>query len=157
EKSSSPAARDDAGRTRRAKPTARKQSRGRRSKEYAPSSIEASVPAFPPREERQPLEKMHVLLVLQERPVQRWNEFGGVLLLQGLGRNVLVEQKLQPVEQLARRRLLLEARHVADLIENVEGFRHQFLFDVGIVHVDDLLHRVAFGKLDVVEEAATKE
>src|ERR1700722_12185360 len=60
-----------------------------------------------PAQKRHPLEQMHVLLVLEQRAVQRRDQFLGVALAQRLWRNVLVEQKLEPVEQLRSGRLLL--------------------------------------------------
>src|SRR5262249_55038762 len=59
-----------------------------------------------PAQERQPLEQMHVLLVLEQRAVQRRDQLARVALAQLLRPDVLVEQQLQPVEQLRRRRLL---------------------------------------------------
>ena len=87
---------------------------------------------------------------------------GGISLrgsrsLQHFRRHVLVEQQLQPVQQLRRRRLLLQARHFAHLEEDPQRFFHQPLLDAGEMHVDDLVHRVDVGKLDVVEEAAAQE
>src|ERR1700744_6481688 len=54
---------------------------------------------LPPAEERQPLEQMHVLLVFQERAVQRRDQLAWIALPQHFRRDVLVEQELQPVEQ----------------------------------------------------------
>src|SRR5579862_4221976 len=58
-------------------------------------------------QEHELLEEVHVLLVLHQRPVERRD--GGLvpLLAQRLGRNVLGEEELQPVQQLGGRRLLL--------------------------------------------------
>ena len=100
---------------------------------------------------------MNVLLVFEQRAVQRRDELGRVFFLQRFRRNVFVQQQFQPIEQLGGGGLLLQARHIADLIKDVKGFGNELLLDVGIVHVDDFLHRVALGKLDVVEEAAAQE
>ena len=62
------------------------------------------------RHERDALEQVHVLLVLEQRAVQRRDQHLLVGALQRLGRNVLGEQQLQPVEELGGRRLLLQAR-----------------------------------------------
>ena len=51
---------------------------------------------------------MHVLLVLEQRAVQGRNQLLGVALAQSLWGYVLVEQELQPVEQLRGGRLLLQ-------------------------------------------------
>src|SRR5690242_6617539 len=83
----------------------------------------ASAP-LPPVQERQPLQEMHVLLALQERAVQRRDELAGIFRAQGLGRDVLYHQQLQPVEQLRGRRLLLEPGHLAHLVEDVERLAH---------------------------------
>ena len=60
---------------------------------------------------------MHVLLVLEQRAVQRRDQPLGVALAQGFGADVLDHQQLEPVEQFGRRRLLLEARDLADLVK----------------------------------------
>jgi hypothetical protein len=54
------------------------------------------------------LEQVHVLLVLQERAVQRRDQLGGIALLQHLGRDLVDHQQLDPVEQLGGGRLLLQ-------------------------------------------------
>src|SRR5436190_976836 len=72
---------------------------------------------LPAGHEGQPLEEMHVLLVLEQRTVQRRNELLGILRPQRVGRYVLDHQQLQPVEQLGGRGLLLQARHFADVVE----------------------------------------
>ena len=100
---------------------------------------------------------MHVLLVLQQRAVQRRDQLARIALPQHFRRDVLVQQQLEPVEQLRGRRLLLQARHFAHLEEDPQRFFHQALLDAGEVHVDDLVHGVGVGELDVVEEAAAQE
>src|SRR3982075_4357300 len=59
-----------------------------------------------PAQERQPLEQVHILFVLQQRAVQRRDQLARVTLPQHFRRDVLVEQQFQPVEQLRGRRLL---------------------------------------------------
>src|ERR1051326_3744200 len=54
---------------------------------------------FPPAQEGQPLEQMHVLLVLQQRAVQRRDKFSRIAFAQRFRRHVLVEQQFQPVQQ----------------------------------------------------------
>jgi hypothetical protein len=68
-----------------------------------------------------------------------------------------VQDQLEPVDQFAGGRLLLEAGHVADIVEDVHRTRHQALLDVGKVDVDNRLHRLPIGKLDIVEEASAQE
>src|SRR5690606_22705898 len=58
-------------------------------------SRRSSDSAFPPRQEGEALEQMDVLLVLQERAVQRRNELLRVALAQHLRRHVLDHQELQ--------------------------------------------------------------
>src|SRR5688572_32663791 len=84
-----------------------------------------------PRHEGQAFEQMHVLLVLEQRAVQRRNELLGILGAQRVGRHVLDHQELQPVEQLRRRGLLLQARHVADVVEDVQRLAQQVALQVG--------------------------
>src|SRR4051794_31303700 len=74
--------------------------------------------AASPAHERQPLEQHHVLLVLEQGAVERRDRPGRILRLQDLERHVLVEEQFQPVDQLAGRWLLLEAGHLADLVED---------------------------------------
>src|SRR6185437_188995 len=96
-----------------------------------------------PCHERQTLEEMDVLLVLEQRAVQRRDQLLAVLRPQRLGRHVLDHQQLQPVEQLGGRWLLLEARHVADIVEDVQRLAQQVALQVGEVDVDDLGHDLA--------------
>jgi hypothetical protein len=53
-----------------------------------------------PRHERQPLEQVHVLLILDHRAVQRRDQLLRIALAQGLGADVLDPQELQ--RQMAR-------------------------------------------------------
>src|SRR5262249_11697757 len=115
------------------------------------------LPPLAARQEREPLEQVNVLLVLDKRAVQRGNEFLRVALAQRLGSNVLDEQELEPIEQLGGWRLLLHSRHFADLIEQLERFRYEALLDTGEVHIDNCAHGVGIGKPDVVEKAAPQK
>src|SRR5688500_7302602 len=105
-----------------------------------------------PVQEDELFEKVHVLLVLQERAVERWNRSLGVVGTQRLGRNVLGEQQLEPVEQFRGGGLLLEAGHVADPVEGAECLGQQLALEPGEMHADDTLHRLGIGEADVVEE-----
>jgi len=89
--------------------------------------------------------------------VQRRDHHTGIAAAQRIGRHVLDHQQLQPVQQLGRGRLLLEAGHLADLEEDVEGLARQVRLQAGVVGVHDALHRRAVGEADVVEEAAAQE
>src|SRR6266567_1881949 len=60
---------------------------------------------FPSAQERQALEQMHVLLVLEQRAVQRRDQLAWVTFAQLFDAHVFVEQQLEPVEQLGGRRL----------------------------------------------------
>ncbi len=66
-------------------------------------------------------------------------------------------QQLQPVDQLGGGGLLLEARRLAQLEEHLQGLADEAWRDLGEVHVDDGLHRLLVGKVDVMEKAATQE
>jgi hypothetical protein len=46
---------------------------------------------------------------------------------------------------------------VAHVVEALQRGAEQLLLEVREVHVDDLLHRLGVGELDVVEEAAAQE
>src|SRR5256885_4156198 len=106
------------------------------------------------RHEDEALEQVHVLLVLQQRAVQRRDDGLAVLGPQGVGRDVLGEQKLQPVEQLRGRGLFFEAGHFAHLEENLERFAKERFLEPRKVHLHDLLHRFLLGEADVVEKTA---
>ena len=87
---------------------------------------------------------------------------GGISFLGSRSRSdlradVLDHQELEPVEQFRGRRLLLQARHVADLVEQLQRLGDQPLLDAGEMHLDDRRHGVGIGKADVVEEAAAQE
>src|ERR1700729_4560716 len=113
--------------------------------------------ALAPAQKCDPLEQMHVLLVLEQRAVQRRDQFLGVALAQGLWRNVLVEQKLEPVEQLRSGRLLLQSRRLAQREERPHGLFHESRLDRRIVRFDDPPHRLGVGKADVVKEETGQE
>src|SRR3979409_293795 len=82
-----------------------------------PESMRAKIAGLRARarHENEPLEQVDVLLVLQQRAVQRRDNGLAVLGSQGVGRDVLGEQQLQPVEQLGGRGLFFEAGHFAHL------------------------------------------
>src|SRR5688500_16511798 len=109
------------------------------------------------RHENEPLEEVDVLLVLQQRPVQRRDDGLAVLGAQRFGRDVLGKQQLQPVEELGGGRLFLQPGHRAHLEEHFHRLAQQRLLQVREVHPDDLLHRFLVGETDVVEEAAPQE
>ena len=100
---------------------------------------------------------MHVLLVLEQRAMQRRQRVARIVRVQRLGRDVFGQQQLEPVEQFRCRGLLLDARHVAHVEEQIHRIRQQVLLDVREVHVDDLAHRVLVRERDEVEEAAAQE
>src|SRR5712664_4812416 len=78
---------------------------------YTPNAASDLAPA----QERQSLEQVDVLLVLQKRAVQRRDQLAGIAFPQHFRRDVLVEQQFQPVQKLRGRRLLLQPRHLAYL------------------------------------------
>src|SRR5690242_11072705 len=100
---------------------------------------------------------MDVLLVLEQRAMQRRNERLAIRALERLGRDVFGEQQLEPIQQLGSRRLLLETGNLAQIEEDLERLLQQRLFEAGKMHVDDLRHRVPVGEPDVVEETAPQE
>src|SRR3954454_5959614 len=63
-------------------------------------NVEESNLHFPPAQERQSLEQMHVLLVLEQRAVQRPDQLARVAFAQLLDAHVFVEQQLEPVQEL---------------------------------------------------------
>src|SRR5687768_16934316 len=91
--------------------------------------------------EDQLLKEMHILLVLEQRAIERRNGFLRIVGAQRLRRDVFSNQQLDPVEQLGSRWLLFETRHLAYFEERRQGFREQVLLERRVVHVDDGLHR----------------
>ena len=89
--------------------------------------------------------------------MQGRDQLGGILLPQHALVDVLDHQELQPVQQLRSGGLLLQAGHLADVVEDPQGLRDQLLLDAGEVDLDDLFHGVVVGEADVVEEAAAQK
>ncbi len=94
---------------------------------------------------------------LSRAPCSGGISFLRIALTQRLGADVLVQQQLDPVEQLGRGRLLLDARHLPDIVEDLERLRDQATLEIGEVHIHDRAHGLGVGELDVVEEAAAQE
>src|SRR5437870_5105412 len=109
------------------------------------------------RHEDKTLEEMDVLLVLEQRAVQRRDDGLAVLGPQGVGRDVLGEQELQPVEQLRGRGPLFEAGHFAHLEEHLERFAKQRFLEPRKVHFHDLLHRFLVGEAYVMKETTPQK
>ncbi len=89
--------------------------------------------------------------------MQRRDHHLRILGAQHLQRDVLDQQQLQPVQQLGGRGLLLEARHLAHVVEQVQRLPHQLALDVRVMCGNDLLHRLLVRESDVMEEAAAQE
>src|ERR1700722_19855827 len=112
---------------------------------------------LPAAQEGQLLEQVYVLLVLEQCAVQRRDQFLDVALAQRLGRNVLIEQKLEPVEEFGSGRLLFQPRRLAQREERPHGFLDQPRLDRRIVRFDNPAHRLGVGKADVMKEATAQE
>src|SRR6266581_2048880 len=110
-----------------------------------------------PRHEDETFKKVDVLLVLEQCPVEGRDNGLAVLAAERLGRDVLGEQELQPVEELGGRGLFLQARDFAHLEERFERFAQERLLQSREMHPDDFLHRLLVGEADVMEEAAPQE
>src|SRR5271169_1057530 len=100
---------------------------------------------------------MDVLLVLEQRAVERRNELLRIIAAQSLGRDILGEQQLDPVEQLQGGRLFLEAGRLAHLEERRERLAQQLALQPRKMHIDDARHRGLVRKADVVKEATAQE
>jgi hypothetical protein len=107
--------------------------------------------------EQELLEQVHILLVLEQRAVQRRNQLLGVVAAQRFGRYVLRHQQLDPIEELGGRGLLLQTGGFADPEERGERLAQQLALQIGVVHIDDLRHRRFVRKADVVEKAAPQK
>src|SRR5437879_13779803 len=98
---------------------------------------------------------MHVLLVLEQRAVERRDDDFLVRAPERLGRDVLGEEEFEPVEELRGGGLFLETRHLAQLEENLKPFLEQRLLQTRKVHIDEARHRHCDGYPDGGTEAAT--
>jgi hypothetical protein len=74
--------------------------------------------------------------------VQRWDQFGRILLLDHIKVDVICDQKLEPIQQFRGRRLLLQTRYFAHVIEARQSIGDQTLLDTGEVDIHDGLHCV---------------
>src|SRR3974390_1666160 len=123
----------------------------------ASRSTKKNLTSIPAVKEQQLLEQVHVLLVLEQGAVQRRNELLRVVAAQRLRRDVLRHQELDPVQELGRGRLFLEAGRLADPEESRERLVQQFALQVRKMHLDDLRHGRRIGKSDVVKEATPEK
>ena len=69
--------------------------------------------------------------------MQRRNGAVGVRILKDVQRHIFVEEQLEPIEKFARRRLLLETRHFAQLVEDIHRLLDQRFLDAREVDIDD--------------------
>ena len=91
---------------------AARQAHGRRRRSRGRRRSRASPP-LPSRHKRQPLKQMHVLLVLEQRAVQRRDQLLRIALAQQLRADVLDHQQLQPIQKFRGRGLFLDAGHTS--------------------------------------------
>src|SRR6202044_2578979 len=120
-------------------------------------SFKKNLTSIPAIEEKQLLEQVPVLLVLEQRSIERWNQLLRIVAAQRLRRKVLGHQKLDPIEELRGGSFFLEARRLAYLEECGERFAQQLALQVREMHVDDLCHRRFVREADVMKEAAPQE
>src|ERR1700683_4542428 len=120
-------------------------------------SRKKNLTSIPAMQEQQLLEQVHILLVLEQRAVQRRNQLLGVVAAQRVGRYVFRHQELDPIEKLRGGGLFLQTGGFADLEECGERLAQQLALQIGIVHIDDLRHRRFVRKADVVEKAAPQK
>ena len=71
---------------------------------------------LPPREKGEAFEKRHVLLVLEQRAMQ-FRQRRGPVAPQVLGRQILGQKQLEPVQHLGGGGLFLQPLLIADLVE----------------------------------------
>src|ERR1700724_3057012 len=120
-------------------------------------SRKKNITSIPAVKKQQLLEQVHVLLVFEQGAIQRRNELLRIVAAQHLGRDVLGHQQLDPVQELRRGRLFLQARRVAVLEECRQRLVQQLALKTGEMHVDDLRHRGRVRKADIVKKAAPEE
>src|SRR3989338_2027164 len=88
------------------------------------------------RQEGQPFEHLHILFVLQQRPVQT-RQAGFAVALQVFGGQILGQKQFQPVQHFRGRGLFLQPRCVADFKELRQRGGQQRLFDRRVVQAHD--------------------
>src|SRR6266852_4315038 len=118
-------------------------------------SRKKNLTSIPAMKEQQLLEQLHVLLVLEQRAIQRRDQLLRIVAAQGLGRNVLGHEELDPIQEFGGGRLLLQTRRVANLEERRQRLVQQIALQVRKVHVDDLRHRGRIRKADIVKKTAS--
>ena len=72
----------------------------------------------------------HETIVAKHRPII-------VITGKRLGRHILDQQQLQPVQQFGGRRLFLQARNLAQIVKRFERFAQQFFFQARVMHLND--------------------
>ena len=73
-------------------------------------------------QESEALEQLNVLLIFQERPIERRDQALTLRRPQNFRRDVLSDQQFKPIQELRRARFFFHARHIPDFIKGVEGF-----------------------------------
>src|SRR5262249_42060364 len=96
-------------------------------------------------------DRLDVLLLLEEDAQER------ELLDEAFAAHVRAAQDGDPVDQLARRGALANAREIAQLIERHDRLIDELAIDVGMVDPHDALHELLIREVDEVEDAAPEE
>src|SRR5438067_297894 len=91
----------------------------------------AALAALAAVQKGKPLEQLHILLVFKQCAVQGRDQLFGVARAQHLGRDVLDEQQLDPVEQFGGRWLLLQSRHITHIEEDRQRLMHEVVLQAG--------------------------
>ncbi len=109
------------------------------------------------RHEGQPFEQVNILLVLEKRTVQLRQH---VLRVAAQVFGCQISSATSSLSQSSTSEVegfFFKPRHLAQFVELRQRGAHQLLLDARIMDLDDLLQGLRFGKLDVVEEAASQE
>src|SRR5690606_13564512 len=104
------------------------------------SSVRGAHSGFTTGHKRQPLQQMHILLVLQQSVVMRRNRLSRIMITQDFRRNLIGHQQLQPVNLLRGGRLLLQPGRLANIEENIQGLPHQVVLNIREVNPNDVFH-----------------
>src|SRR5450759_1118313 len=110
-----------------------------------PRSKKKNLTSIPAIEKQQLLEQVHILFVLEQRAVQRRNQLLRVVAAQRLGRYILGDQQLDPIQQLGRGRFLFQPGCLANIEERRERLAQQLALQIRKVHIDDLRHGLFVG------------
>src|SRR3990167_7266237 len=110
-----------------------------------------------PEPEPYPGKKLLVLLVLEERARERRELLREIHRAQLRFGNLSHDDKLEPVDELARGGLFLEPVYLPEVVKNIHGVFDELAFEFRVMDLHYGLKRLPVREGDVVEEASPEE